>query len=48
MYVANNLSIIVFLFCFGVIVDSTMHIMVYLYIKYNIKIIYVYKICIQL
>ena len=30
MYVANNLSIIVFLFCIDSIVDSTMHIMVYL------------------
>ena len=30
MYVANNLSIIVFLFCIDSIVDSTMHAMVYL------------------
>ena len=46
MYVANKLSIIVFLFCIDSIVDSTMHIMVYLlyYVHYNIKITYVYKI----
>ena len=31
MYVANNQSIIVFLFCNDAIADSTMHIMVYLY-----------------
>ena len=31
MYVANNLSIIVYLFCNASIADSTMHIMVYLY-----------------
>ena len=31
MYVANNQSIIVFLFCNDSIADSTMHIMVYLY-----------------
>ena len=43
MYVANNQSIIVFLFCNDSIADSTMHIMVYLY-YYNIKIIYAYKI----
>ena len=30
MYVANNLSIIVHLFCNDSIADSTMHIMVYL------------------
>ena len=31
MYVANNVSVIVFLFCSDSIADSTMHIMVYLY-----------------
>ena len=31
MYVANNLSIIVFLFCNDSTAHSTMHIMVYLY-----------------
>ena len=31
MYVANNQTIIVFLFCNDFIADSTMHIMVYLY-----------------
>ena len=31
MYVANNQSIIVFLFCNDSIADSTMHIMAYLY-----------------
>ena len=31
MYVANNQSIIVLLFCNDSIADSTMHIMVYLY-----------------
>ena len=31
MYVANNQSIIVFLFCIDSIADSTMHIIVYLY-----------------
>ena len=31
LYVANNQSIIVFLFCNDSIADSTMHIMVYLY-----------------
>ena len=36
--VANNISIIVFLFYIDSIADSTMHIM------YNINIIYVYKI----
>ena len=30
MYVANNLSVIVFLFCIDSIKDLTMHIMVYL------------------
>ena len=36
MYVANNLSIIVYLFCNDSIADSTMHIMVYLYyVKYK-------------
>ena len=30
LYVANNLSITVFLFCNDSIADSTMHIMVYL------------------
>ena len=41
MYVANNLSITVFLFCIDSIGDLTMHIMVYLllYIMYNIQII---------
>ena len=46
MYVANNQSIIVYLFCNESIADSTMHIMDSWcnYIMYNIKIIYVYKI----
>ena len=37
MYVANNLSIIVFLFCIDSIEDLTMHIMVYLlyYVYYK-------------
>ena len=56
MYIANNLIIIVFLFCIDFIVDSTMHIMVYLlyyvYYKDNIIIFIKYdarnKICIQL
>ena len=43
MYVANNLCIIVFLFCIDSIEDLTMHIMVYL-LYYVIKILYVYKI----
>ena len=30
MYVANRLSIMVFLFCIDSIVDSAMHLMVYL------------------
>ena len=30
MYLANNLSIIVFLFCIDSIGDSTMHVMVHL------------------
>ena len=46
MYVANNQSIIVSLFCNDSIDDSTMHIMDSwcTYIMYNIKIIYAYKI----
>ena len=44
MYVANNQSIIVFLFCNDSIADSTLCISWCTYIIYNIKIIYVYKI----
>ena len=44
MYVANNQSIIAFLFCNDSIADSTMHISWCTYIMYNIKIIYAYKI----
>ena len=40
MYVANNLSIFVLLFCIDSIVDLTMHIKFTYYIMYNIKIIY--------
>ena len=44
VYVANNQSIIVLLFCNDSIADSTICISWCTYIMYNIKIIYAYKI----
>ena len=44
MYVANNLSIIMFLFCNDSILLIQLCISWCTYIMYNIKIIYVYKI----